>query len=155
VLRHRIVTLDSSREKKGAADAAVLALQETLLLEETDDPVSNRLRAPLVKETSNAINTTASDGRHQYSVSSTASTSSPSSSSSSSFFYFFSPSSKSRYSVDSLGPSQSATPILTDATRGNPEKGKLKEREKMEKTRSHTRRRTYVYIHESSSVVRV
>lgn len=151
MLRHRIVTLDSSREKKGAADAAVLALQETLLLEETDDPVSNRLRAPLVKETSNAINTTASDGRHQYSVSSTASTSS----SSSSFFYFFSPSSKSRYSVDSLGPSQSATPILTDATRGNPEKGKLKEREKMEKTRSHTRRRTYVYIHESSSVVRV
>jgi hypothetical protein len=87
VLRHRIVTLDSSREKKGAADAAVLALQETLLLEETDDAVSNRLRAPLVKETSNAINTTASDGRHQYSVSSTTWTSS----SSSSFFYFFSP----------------------------------------------------------------
>jgi hypothetical protein len=124
VLRHRIVTLDSSRKKKGAADAAVLALQETLLLEETDDPVSNRLRAPLVKETSNAINTTASDGRHQYLVSSTASTSS--SSSSYSFFYFFSPSSKSRCSVASLGPSQSATPVLTDATGGNPEKGKLK-----------------------------
>lgn len=84
MLRHRIVTLDSSREKKGAADAAVLALQETLPLEETDDPVSNRLRAPLVKETSNAINTTASDGRHQYSVSSTASTSFSSSSSTSS-----------------------------------------------------------------------
>lgn len=143
MLRHRIVTLDSSREKKGAADAAVLALQETLPLEETDDPVSNRLRAPLVKETSNAINTTASDGRHQYSVSSTTSTSS----SSSSFFYFFSPSSKSRCSVDSLGPSQSATPILTDGTRGNPEKGKLKERGGKRKKDAHIHEGELMYTY--------